>query len=67
MTPTFAPAIVRSLLAKEISMPQTTKAPLDADDVLASLHALQQRPEEELRRRAAELAGHSLLHAGGEA
>jgi hypothetical protein len=39
----------------------------DADDVLASLQVLQQRPEAELRRRVAELAGHSLLPAGGAA
>ncbi|MET9427888.1 MULTISPECIES: hypothetical protein [unclassified Streptomyces] len=107
MTPALPPAIVRSLLEKEISMSQTTKAPLDADeervtrahrlliqlgaalvcqpfdtrthdrlrafltddaaDVLASLHVLQQRPEAELRRRVAELAGHSLLPIGGAA
>ncbi|MBD0743003.1 hypothetical protein [Streptomyces sp. CBMA152] len=88
-------------------MPQTTKAPLDADeervtraqrlliqlgaalvcqpfdtrthdqlraflaedahDVLASLEVLRQRPEVELRRRVAELAGHHLLSTGGTA
>ena len=39
----------------------------DADDVLASLTVLRQRPEDELRRRAAELAGHNLLPSGGAA
>jgi hypothetical protein len=39
----------------------------DADDVLASLAVLQQRPEAELRRRVAELVGHHLLPAGGAA
>ncbi|MFH8736831.1 hypothetical protein [Streptomyces sp. NPDC017964] len=39
----------------------------DADEVLTSLHALQQRPETELRRRAAELVGHSLRATGGGA
>ncbi|MFF9594085.1 hypothetical protein ACF1FX_33730 [Streptomyces sp. NPDC014646] len=38
----------------------------DAPDVLASLAALRQRPEADLRRRADELAGHS-LYAGGAA
>ncbi|WP_351233302.1 hypothetical protein [Streptomyces sp. NPDC002133] len=37
----------------------------DADEVLASLEILQQRPETELRRRIAELAGHRLLPFGG--
>lgn len=39
----------------------------DADDVLASLQVLQQRPESELRERIAELAGHRLAPAGGAA
>ncbi|MER7111156.1 hypothetical protein [Streptomyces sp. NPDC000229] len=39
----------------------------DADDVLASLAALQQRPEAELRNRITELAGHNLLPFGGAA
>ncbi|WP_329583564.1 hypothetical protein [Streptomyces sp. NBC_01361] len=39
----------------------------DADAVLASLHALQQRPEAERRRRAAELVGHRLRATGGGA
>lgn len=39
----------------------------DADDVLASLHALQQRPETELRQRIAELVSHTLLPLGGSA
>lgn len=38
----------------------------DAEAVLASLEVLQQRPETELRRRIAELAGHRLF-AGGMA
>lgn len=37
----------------------------DADDVLASLEALRQQPEAELRRRISELAGHTLLPVGG--
>ncbi|MGW6564929.1 hypothetical protein [Streptomyces sp. NPDC054975] len=107
MTPTSSPAIVRLLPRQEIRMPQTTKAPLDADeervtraqllliqlgaalvsqpfdtsthdrlrafladdadDVLASLAVLQQRPEAELRRRVAELVGHNLFAARGAA
>ncbi|MFD9047865.1 hypothetical protein [Streptomyces zaomyceticus] len=39
----------------------------DAEPVLASLAALRLRPEEELRRRIAELAGHTLRSAGGPA
>lgn len=39
----------------------------DAADVLASLEALRQRPESELRRRIAELAGHTLVPVGGPA
>ncbi|WP_432095625.1 hypothetical protein [Streptomyces sp. bgisy100] len=39
----------------------------DADDVLASLEALRQRPETELRQRITELAGHTLLPFGGSA
>ncbi|MFF4449943.1 hypothetical protein [Streptomyces sp. NPDC001502] len=39
----------------------------DVDAVRASLATLQQRPESELRRRIAELAGHSLHPAGGAA
>ncbi|MFI1177570.1 hypothetical protein [Streptomyces melanogenes] len=39
----------------------------DAHAVLASLQILQQRPETELRRRIAELAGHRLLPTGGSA
>ncbi|MEJ8631966.1 hypothetical protein [Streptomyces sp. MS2.AVA.5] len=39
----------------------------DADDVLASLDALRQRPEAELRQRIAELAGHRLMLHGGTA
>ncbi|MEU8708669.1 hypothetical protein [Streptomyces sp. NPDC048565] len=39
----------------------------DAAAVLASLDALRQRPETELRQRIAELAGHNLLPAGGSA
>ncbi|MER7350698.1 hypothetical protein ABT390_35430 [Streptomyces aurantiacus] len=39
----------------------------DAPAVLTSLHQLQQRSEPELRARIAELAGHSLLPAGGAA
>ncbi|MER0443245.1 hypothetical protein ABR738_01395 [Streptomyces sp. Edi4] len=33
----------------------------EAASVLASLHVLEQRPEHELRRRIAELAGHHLV------
>ena len=39
----------------------------DAAEVLASLEVLRRRPEAELRARIAELAGHSLLAAGGAA
>ncbi|MFB7174467.1 hypothetical protein ACFCYM_27135 [Streptomyces sp. NPDC056254] len=39
----------------------------DAEPVLASLAALSRRPEAELRRRIAELAGHTLRSAGGTA
>ncbi|MGW0647295.1 hypothetical protein ACWD4T_00570 [Streptomyces umbrinus] len=39
----------------------------DVDAVLASLQVLQQRTEPELRARISELAGHSLLPAGGAA
>ncbi|MFB7453251.1 hypothetical protein [Streptomyces sp. NPDC056194] len=39
----------------------------DAEPVLASLAALRRRPEEELRNRIAELAGHNLRSAGGTA
>ncbi|MER5563737.1 hypothetical protein ABT071_34675 [Streptomyces sp. NPDC002506] len=39
----------------------------DADDVLTSLQALEARPEDELRARIAELAGHHLLTGGGAA
>ncbi|MFD6113821.1 hypothetical protein ACFWG0_27435 [Streptomyces yangpuensis] len=39
----------------------------DAEPVLASLAALGRRPEAELRRRIAELAGHTLRSAGGTA
>ncbi|MGW1550496.1 hypothetical protein [Streptomyces sp. NPDC002346] len=39
----------------------------DADGVLASLEALQQRSESELRRRIAELSGHTLRSFGGSA
>ncbi|MFI0742372.1 hypothetical protein ACH4PU_30500 [Streptomyces sp. NPDC021100] len=35
----------------------------DAEGVLASLRVLEQRPEEDLRTRIAELAGHSLRPA----
>ncbi|MFJ6784484.1 hypothetical protein [Streptomyces yangpuensis] len=37
----------------------------DAEPVLASLAALSRRPEAELRRRIAELAGNTLRSAGG--
>ncbi|MEV3999118.1 hypothetical protein ACFYPK_27835 [Streptomyces halstedii] len=36
----------------------------DAEDVLASLETLQQRPEAELRHRVAELVGHQLFPGG---
>lgn len=39
----------------------------DADGVLASLETLQQRPETELRRRIAELGGHTLRPFGDSA
>lgn len=39
----------------------------DAEPVLASLAALSRRPEAELRRRIAELAGNTLRSAGGTA
>lgn len=39
----------------------------DVDAVLASLQALQQRPEAELRARIDELAGHHLVPLGGVA
>ncbi|MDH6129799.1 hypothetical protein [Kitasatospora sp. GP82] len=36
----------------------------DASQVLASLRVLQQRPEAQLRKRIAELAGHHILPTG---
>ncbi|MFE4873462.1 hypothetical protein [Streptomyces sp. NPDC056682] len=39
----------------------------DAGEALTSLRALEERPEDELRARIAELAGHHLLTPGGAA